>query len=109
MLLKDPKIANDLDHSLEQVNTLLGKVNSGQGTIGQLVSNDKTARQLNDALGKVNVTLDKVNSGQGTIGQLLVNPQLYESLNGTTRELHDLLRDFRANPKKFLSIKLKIF
>ena len=73
------------------------------------MSNDKTARQLNEALGKVNVTLDKVNSGQGTIGQLLVNPQLYESLNGTTRELHDLLRDFRANPKKFLSIKLKIF
>jgi phospholipid/cholesterol/gamma-HCH transport system substrate-binding protein len=109
LLLKDPKVYNDLDQSLGQVNTLLAKVNSGQGTIGQLVSNDKTARQLNDALDKVNVTLDKVNSGQGTIGQLLVNPQLYESLNGTTRELHDLLRDFRANPKKFLSIKLKIF
>jgi len=109
MLLKDPKIANDLDHSLEQVNTMLAKVNSGQGTIGQLVSSDKTARELNAALDRINVTLDKVNSGQGTIGQLLVNPQLYESLNGTTRELHDLLRDFRANPKKFLSIKLKIF
>jgi phospholipid/cholesterol/gamma-HCH transport system substrate-binding protein len=38
-----------------------------------------------------------------------VNPQLYESANGTTRELHDLLRDFRANPKKFLTIKLKLF
>ena len=109
MLLKDPKVYNDLDHSLDQVNTLLAKVNSGQGTIGQLVSNDKAARQLNDALDKVNVTLNKVNSGQGTIGQLLVNPQLYESLNGSTREFHDLLRDFRANPKKFLSIKLKIF
>src|SRR3954470_4800369 len=109
LLLKDPKVYNQVDSSLEQINTLLTGINKGKGTLGQLVSNDKAARQLSDALDKVNVTLDKVNSGQGTIGQLLVNPQLYDSVNGTTRELHDLLRDFRANPKKFLSIKLKLF
>jgi phospholipid/cholesterol/gamma-HCH transport system substrate-binding protein len=38
-----------------------------------------------------------------------VNPQLYESLNGATRELHELMKDFRANPKKFLRIKLALF
>jgi phospholipid/cholesterol/gamma-HCH transport system substrate-binding protein len=54
-------------------------------------------------------TIDKINSGQGTIGQLMVNPQLYDSLNGTTRELHELLKDFRANPKKFLRIQLHLF
>ena len=109
MLLKDPKMYNDLDASLNQINGIMTKINSGQGTAGQLIADDKIARQLNAALEKTNLTLDKVNSGQGTIGQLLVNPQLYESANGTTRELHDLLRDFRANPKKFLSIKLKLF
>jgi phospholipid/cholesterol/gamma-HCH transport system substrate-binding protein len=38
-----------------------------------------------------------------------VNPTLYESLDGTTRELHGLLKDFRANPKKFLRIKVGLF
>ncbi len=109
LLLKDPKVYNDLDASLTQINGIVTKINSGQGTAGQLINDGKLAQQLNSAVGKLNVTLDKVNSGQGTIGQLLVNPQLYESANGTTRELHDLLRDFRANPKKFLSIKLKLF
>jgi phospholipid/cholesterol/gamma-HCH transport system substrate-binding protein len=109
LLLKDEKVYEQVDSSLEQINTLLTGINKGKGTLGQLVSNDKTARQLSDGLDKINLTLDKINSGQGTIGQLLVNPQLYDSVNGTTRELHDLLRDFRANPKKFLSIKLKIF
>ncbi|MBV8709616.1 MAG: MCE family protein [Acidobacteriaceae bacterium] len=109
MLLKDPKIANDLDSSLDQINTILTKINNGQGSIGKLINDPKMANQLSEAVTKLNVTLDKVNSGQGTIGQLLVNPQLYESTNGTTRELHDLLRDFRANPKKFLTIKLKLF
>ena len=51
----------------------------------------------------------RINAGQGTIGQLMVNPQLYESLNGTTREFHEFMKDFRKNPKKFLSIKLGLF
>ena len=108
-LLKDPKLYNQLDSSVEQLNAILTKVNTGQGSAGKLVNDPKIANELSASLEKINITLDKVNSGQGTIGQLLVNPQLYESANGTTRELHDLLRDFRANPKKFLSIKLKIF
>ena len=60
-------------------------------------------------MGKVDLLLDKINAGQGTIGQLLVNPQLYDSVNGATRELNGLLKDFRANPKKFLYIKLGLF
>ena len=51
--------------------------------------------------GKILTTVEK--------RQLLVNPQLYESLNLTTREMTGLLKDFRANPKKFLRIKLGLF
>jgi phospholipid/cholesterol/gamma-HCH transport system substrate-binding protein len=64
---------------------------------------------MSDTIARLDLILDKVNSGQGTIGQLLTNPQMYENLNGATRELHGLMRDFRANPKKFLRIKLAIF
>ena len=109
MLLKDPRMYNDLDKSVDQLNTILENLNAGKGTAGQLLHDDKIARQISTALDKVNLTMDKVNSGQGTIGQLLVNPALYDSATGTTRELHGLLKDFRANPKKFLSIKLHIF
>ena len=57
-------------------------------------------------MANLNGSIDKLNSGQGTLGQLLVNPQLYESLNGATRETQALVKDIRANPKKFLRIKL---
>jgi phospholipid/cholesterol/gamma-HCH transport system substrate-binding protein len=40
---------------------------------------------------------------------LLVNRQMYDSLNGATSELQQLLKDIRANPKKFLRIKLALF
>jgi phospholipid/cholesterol/gamma-HCH transport system substrate-binding protein len=65
--------------------------------------------QLKATLGKVDSIIDKVSTGQGTIGQLLVNQQLYDNLNGATREMHLLMKDFRSNPKKFLRIKLSIF
>jgi phospholipid/cholesterol/gamma-HCH transport system substrate-binding protein len=109
LLLKDPKAYNDLDNSLNQLNAILAKVNTGKGTAAQLLNDDKIARQLSATLDNVNSIATKINSGQGTIGQLLVNPQLYDELNGTTHELHGLLQDFRANPKKFLTIKLHIF
>jgi phospholipid/cholesterol/gamma-HCH transport system substrate-binding protein len=109
LFLKDPKMYNDFEQAVDQLNTMLANLNAGKGTAGQLLKDDKIARQLSTTLDKVNLTIDKVNSGQGTIGQLLVNPALYDSATGSTRELHELLKDFRANPKKFLSIKLRIF
>ena len=33
----------------------------------------------------------------------------YQTLDVTTREMNGLIKDFRANPKKFLRIKLAIF
>ena len=48
-------------------------------------------------------------AGQGTLGQLMVNPQLYESLNGATYEMHEFLKEFRKDPRKYLRIKASIF
>ncbi len=109
ILLNDPKMANDLNQAIDQLNTILSNLNQGKGTAGQLLASNKIANQISTTLDKVNVTIDKVNSGQGTIGQLLVNPAMYDSVTASTREVHDLLKDFRANPKKFLTIQLKIF
>ncbi len=88
---------------------LVDDLNAGKGTAGQLLKSDDLSNQLKTTIAKLDSILDKVNSGKGTIGQLLVDPQLYENLNGATREMHLLMKDFRANPKKFLRIKLSIF
>ena len=107
--LKDPALYDDLHKSVTQMNTILADLNAGKGTAGQLLKDGKLAKQLSDVLAKFETTIDKINSGQGTIGQLMVNPQLYDSLNGTTRELHGLLKDFRTNPRKFLRIRISVF
>ncbi|HZU25603.1 MAG TPA: MlaD family protein [Bryobacteraceae bacterium] len=108
-LLKDPELYNQVRDSVQQMHQLLTDLNAGKGTAGKLLKSDELANQISATVSRLDTMLDKINAGQGTIGQLLVNQQLYDNLNGATRQLNLLMQDFRANPKKFLRIKLAIF
>ncbi|MBX9599650.1 MAG: MlaD family protein [Bryobacteraceae bacterium] len=108
-LVKDPALYNETRQTIAEVRTLLADLNAGKGSAGRLLKTDELHNQVSGVIRKLDTTMDKLNSGQGTLGQLLVNPAMYDNLNGTTVELQGLLKDFRANPKKFLRIKLALF
>lgn len=108
-LLKDPALYDEAKQTLTEMRTVLVDLNAGKGTAGKLLKDDQLYKRLDELTAKFNSTMDKINAGQGTLGQLLVNPQLYESLSGATRDIQSLARDIRANPKKFLTIRLAIF
>ena len=108
-LLNDTVVYDEARAGIAEAKKILENLNAGKGTAGKLLNDDEVYRQLNLIAAKVTETIDKINAGQGTIGQLVVNPQLYDSLNSATRELEKLVQDVRANPKKFLSIKLVLF
>lgn len=108
-LLKDPALYDEAKSSLAEIRALLADLNSGKGTAGKLLKDDALHKRLEELVAKFNGTIDKINSGQGTLGQMLVNPALYDSLTGATREFQSLAKDMRANPKKFLTIRLALF
>jgi phospholipid/cholesterol/gamma-HCH transport system substrate-binding protein len=108
-LLNDPSLFDETRDSLKQVHDLLAGIEAGQGSLGKFVKSDEVHEQVKQTLARVDSLIDKINNGPGTISQLLNNPSLYESLDATTREMQGLVKDFRANPKKFLHIKLGLF
>lgn len=108
-LLKDPALYDETRNAITDLRKIMADLQAGKGTAGKLLESDELHNQIVATIAKLDTMMDKLNAGQGTIGQLLVNPQLYDSLNGSTQELHGLLKDFRANPKKFLRIKLSLF
>jgi len=108
-LLRDPALYDEMNKTVGEIRLLLADANGGKGTLGKLLKNDELHQRMQELLTKLNATVDKINSGQGTIGQFLENPQLYESLTGATREFQSLAKDMRANPKKFLTIRLALF
>jgi phospholipid/cholesterol/gamma-HCH transport system substrate-binding protein len=108
-LLKDPALYDDFKQTTTELHTLVTNLNAGKGTAGKLLTDDTLHARLVTTLERLNSTLDKVNGGQGTIGQLMVNPALYQNLTATSDEMRVFMKEFRANPKKFLSIKMKLF
>ena len=108
-LLKDPAMFDDATQVLNELKMLVADLNAGKGTAGKLLKDEQLHQRMDALISKLNTTLDKIDKGQGTVGQLVVNPQLYQELDSTTREFQGLAKDIRANPKKFLRIKLGLF
>jgi len=88
---------------------LLADLNAGKGTAGKLMKDDGLYQRIDELTAKLTGMVNKISSGQGTLGQLVVNPALYDSLNDATHELQGLTKDIRANPKKFLTLRLALF
>ena len=47
-----------------------------------------------------------LNSTNGTLGKLLNDPTLYYQLNRVTADIDSLVNDIKANPKRYINIKL---
>lgn len=108
-LLRDEALYSDIRGTVEEMKTLIADLNAGEGTAGKLLKDEELHNEIASVVARLDHALERANAGEGTLGQLMVNPQMYESLNGATYELHEFLKDFRKNPKKYLRIKAAIF
>jgi phospholipid/cholesterol/gamma-HCH transport system substrate-binding protein len=107
--LKDPVLFDEARAALAEIHKLVEDVNAGKGTAGKMMKDEQLYQRAVALEETLTGIVDKISAGQGTVGQLLTNSQLFDSLNAATGELHSLMKDVRANPKKFLTIQLKIF
>lgn len=108
-LLKDDSLYNNLNQSTKSLNQLLADVNSGKGGLGKLAKDQAFADKLDDTVTKLDTILNRVDSGEGTLGQFVRNPALYNNTNKLLTDSQDLITAVRKDPKKYLTIHLKIF
>jgi phospholipid/cholesterol/gamma-HCH transport system substrate-binding protein len=108
-LIKDPALYNNLKQSSQNLNEILTQVNSGKGAIGMMTRDQAFARKLNSTVTQLNTLLTQINSGQGTVGKLVKDPALYNHTDEVMTSSSDLIKAIRKNPKKYLTIHLKIF
>lgn len=67
----------------------------------------KTVAKLDNTLLSLNAILNDIEQGKGSMGKLLKDEGLYNNLEGTTKELEELLRDIKLNPKRYFRILSK--
>jgi len=85
---------NDLVQRLtkisDQVNDLVGRVNSGQGTVGKLLNDEAFYNNLNSATRNADELIRQINTGQGSAGRFVNDPELYNNAAALSRNLHEI-------------------
>jgi phospholipid/cholesterol/gamma-HCH transport system substrate-binding protein len=108
-LLKDDALYNNLNDSTKNLNEILARINRGEGGLGMLSKDPEFAHKLNDTVTKLDSILTQVDSGQGSVGALFKDRQLYDHADQVMKDSSDLIQAIRKDPKKYLTIHLKIF
>jgi phospholipid/cholesterol/gamma-HCH transport system substrate-binding protein len=88
---------------------MLAQINSGKGGFGLLVKDQAFANRLNDTVSKLDLLLTNVDAGKGTIGKLATDDSAYTNLNKLLANTNQFVTMLRQDPKKYLTIHMKIF
>jgi phospholipid/cholesterol/gamma-HCH transport system substrate-binding protein len=108
-LLKDPSLFDNLNSTLKHANSLMAEADAGKGGLGLLIKDPHFREQLNDTFSQVNHLVTGINQGKGTLGKLATDDSLHTNMNNLLTNSSDLVTAVRQNPKKYLTIHLKIF
>ncbi|HTH52418.1 MAG TPA: MlaD family protein [Edaphobacter sp.] len=108
-LLKDPQLYDNLNSTLKHANSLMAEADAGRGGVGLLLKDEKFRQQLDDTFTQINHLVTGINQGHGTLGKLATEDTLHTNMNNLLTNSSDLVTAIRQNPKKYLTIHLKIF
>jgi phospholipid/cholesterol/gamma-HCH transport system substrate-binding protein len=108
-LLKDPTLYDNANKTIAQANDLVAGINQGKGTLGKLAKDEDLARRLDDTVTRLNNIADRLDKGEGTAGKFLKDPSLYNNADQLLVETRNLIAAVRKDPKKYLTIHLKLF
>jgi len=107
--IKDPALYDNANQTMAKANQLISDINAGKGTLGKLAKDEELAKKLDTTVTRLNSILDRVDKGEGTAGKLVVDPSLYNNADQMLVETRNLIAAVRQDPKKYLTIHLKIF
>jgi phospholipid/cholesterol/gamma-HCH transport system substrate-binding protein len=108
-LLSDDTLAQNLSSTTTNLDAITGQISRGEGTAGKFINEPELYDRLNSMSERLDVVMTGLQDGQGTAGQLLHDQQLYENMNGAVAEVRRLVEDIRADPRRYLNIRVSLF
>ena len=108
-LIANDALSKSVTSATSNLDAITGRINRGEGTAGKLVTDPELFNRLNSMSARLDTVMAGLQSGEGTAGSLLRDRQLYENMNGAVRELRNLVQDIRADPRKYLNVRVSLF
>lgn len=97
---------------MNNVGGVTSKLNSSASDLNDLTAQfktmplDSTINNLNATVANLQQLTGKLNSSDSSLGLLLNDRQLYNNANNAVLSLDSLLQDVKANPKRYITIKV---
>ena len=108
-LLQDPTLYNNANKTITKANQLIDNINSGKGALGKFANDREFANKLQNIVDRLSDITTRLNQGEGSAGAFLRDRTLYDNTNHLLQESRDLVKAIRENPKRYLTIRLRIF
>ena len=108
-ILNDESLYKNLHQTVATANQLVQDVNAGKGPLGKMVKDEALAKKLDDTVTKLSSIVDRLDAGEGSAGKFLRDPSFYNNTDQLLIESRNLVKSIRENPKKYLTIHMRIF
>lgn len=95
----------NLKITLENTKNITGNLNKLSDSLATANINEIIAK-AEEAVNNFNEVSKKINSNDGTIGKFINDDKMYSNLESATKELEELLRDLKINPKRYVHFSL---
>lgn len=103
-ILADIKnFTNTIKSNDSELDSIIKNVNQFSGTLKD-ADIPKTLEDLSGRLKQLENILTKIEKGEGTLGKLNTNDTLYQNLQHSIGNLDELIKDIKANPKRYLNV-----
>jgi len=109
ILLKDEQLAKNLNQTAAKFNALMADIDAGKGTIGKIAKDQEYAQKIDRITTNIDKLTARLEAGEGTAGMLFKDPALYNNADQMLVESRHLVKAIRENPKKYLTIRFKVF
>jgi phospholipid/cholesterol/gamma-HCH transport system substrate-binding protein len=108
-LIQNPQLFDSANEALRKAAVMMDRIEKGEGTIGMLSKDPALYQRSSQAIEKFANFVEQIDKGQGTLGKLYKDPSLYDNLNQSTAEITKFIYDLRQDPKKYLTIRFRLF
>ena len=83
----------DLSRLMNKVELLVDNLNSGKGTMGQLIKNPELYNRISTLTNDLHIVMSSIADGKGSLGKLVKDDSLYAHLNSTVEHVDHIASD----------------
>ncbi len=105
-MIQDTTLFHSIQTTMASLENISTKIDRGEGSLGKMVNDTTFYGRFTSITERTDLLLSKLNSNEGTAGKLINDAAMYDQLLELNTELADLIKDFKANPKKYVSLEI---